>query len=280
MQFALWQYRVAGLNVSNSTILFGRGGFQEQRGCEQECGERGASSSKNARQFYAENIFEELDAPNEFYLDAAGGRLYYVANASDFDPGKATFVAPAWKTVVDVRGDQKTPVAGFRMVGVGVTQTRVTYFEDYEAVTSGDYTYHRGAAVFVEGAVAPTIRDCRFVRVDGNAVFLSNFVRNASITDSEFAFTGDNGITMIGSTDRIDGTSGNQPRYSTIAGNLLREIGQYQKQVLAACQPEAHFDQPNDQSMSWTTGLVFTAPIALLTSASSSPPSVSLSLVP
>ena len=32
---------------------------------------------------------------------------------------------------------------------------------------------------------------------------------------------------MIGSTQEVDGTGGNQPRYSTITGNLLHEIGMH-----------------------------------------------------
>ena len=112
-----------------------------------------------------------------------------------------------------------------------MTQTSISYFEDYEAVTSGDYSYHRGAALFVEGATGPSFRDSLFRRVDGNALFFSNFVRNASVLNSEFAFTGNDGITMIGSTEQIDGTGGDQPRFSTISQNLLHEIGVYQKQA-------------------------------------------------
>ena len=149
-------------------------------------------------------------------------------------------VVPYLRTLIDVRGTQRQPVTGFALEGVGVTQTATTYFEDYEAVTSGDYSYHRGAAVFVEGAVAPRVHDCAFVRVDGNALFLSKYVRNASVTASEFAYTGDNGVTMIGTTAAgakgVDGTDGEHPRWSTVSGNLLREIGVYQKQATPVWQ--------------------------------------------
>ena len=125
-QFALWQFKIRAVNTTNSTLLFGRGGFQEQRGCEQRCGLEWAHASKDSRQFYVENVKEELDAPNEFYLDTKEGKLYYIANSSDFDPGAADFVAPGLQSVIDARGSQADPVVGVALDGVGVTQTAVT----------------------------------------------------------------------------------------------------------------------------------------------------------
>ena len=62
---------------------------------------------------------------------------------------------------------------------------------------------------------------------------------------NEFSYTGDNAMSSFGSTGRclyqncsvklnynsgVDGRPGNQPRYTHIVGNLVREVGMWQKQ--------------------------------------------------
>jgi hypothetical protein len=82
-------------------------------------------------------------------------------------------------------------------------------------------------------------------RCDGNGLFLSNYNRNATILGNEFSFTGDNAMSSFGSTGRclyqncsiildynsgVDGRPGNQPRFTRVVGNLVREVGLWQKQ--------------------------------------------------
>ena len=62
---------------------------------------------------------------------------------------------------------------------------------------------------------------------------------------NEFRYTGDSAIAALGSTEMIDGTSGNQPREMKILNNLelMHEIGIYGKQSAAyfqslTCQTE------------------------------------------
>ena len=50
----------------------------------------------------------------QFFLSLDEKRLYYKPNASsDFDASTAEFVAPALKTVIEVRGTQQEPVSDF-----------------------------------------------------------------------------------------------------------------------------------------------------------------------
>ena len=261
-QYAFWQFQLQDVDKSKNELLFGRGGFQEQRGCEQKCGAKAAESRNDALEFYVENVFEELDAANEWYLDTKTRKLYYISNstATDgaaFDPESAQFVAPRLTQLIEIRGSQDVPVRNVSLEDVGITQAAVTYFEDYEARISGDYSFHRGAAVFVEGAVSPQVLRCNFTRTDGNALFFSNYVRYALVADSEFSFTGDNGITIIGTTQGIDGTDGNHPRNTTITRNILREIGMYQMQATPMWQSIAC-------ASTYTNNIVFNTPRAAL----------------
>ena len=62
--------------------------------------------------------------------------------------------------------------------------------------------------------------------------------RNATISESEFAWIGDSAIASWGYTQGIkgiygvgwDGTDGNHPRYNQIINNFVREIGIWEKQ--------------------------------------------------
>ena len=63
-----WIFEIASSNSTQNTIIFGRGGFQEARG----------SGSGGA--FYVANIFEELDSPNEWFLDKDTRTLYFMPN--------------------------------------------------------------------------------------------------------------------------------------------------------------------------------------------------------
>ena len=56
--------QVGEYDSSSGTFHFAKGGFQ---------GARGNDKGDN---FYIENVFEELDAPGEFYYDPMGKKLY------------------------------------------------------------------------------------------------------------------------------------------------------------------------------------------------------------
>lgn len=73
--------------------------------------------------------------------------------------------------------------------------------------------------------------------------------RNATITSSDFSFIGGNAMAAWGYTNEtdtdpgrpgvaitnaphagVDGTDGEHPRYTTVTGNVVREVGLYEKQ--------------------------------------------------
>jgi len=115
--------------------------------------------------------------------------------------------------------------------------------------SAGDWALERFAAVYLLGTEGAAINNCTFERLDGNAIMLSGYNRNATIAASDFAFLGGNAIASWGFTNEtetdparpgihltgapaagVDGTDGEHPRYTNVVGNLAREVGLYEKQ--------------------------------------------------
>jgi len=97
-------------------------------------------------------------------------------------------------------------------------------------------------AILIEGAEHVTLSQNTFSRLDGNAVFLSGYVRNTSVDSNEFVWLGESAVASWGRTDGVDATAGTQPYGTVMTSNLCHEIGHYEKQVscyFAAASGEA-----------------------------------------
>ena len=239
-------------------IDFGYGGYQEARGSGINAGQR----------FYIENVAEELDAPGEWFYDDAAGKLFLMSVRRSIDamPCRATpatpppplpappphfcsrcrpnitagelaaaaVAVPVLDAVVVINGSQSAPGAyatDISFTGFTVTQSRVTFLEQYEVPSGGDWSVHRGAAVFVQEAERVALAGLRVALTGGNGVVLSNHVVGAAVTDCEFVRTGDSGVILLGSTDGIDGSKPTYPNHNLIARNHMHEIGVYGKQT-------------------------------------------------
>ena len=66
--------------------------------------------------------------------------------------------------------------------------------EQFGVPSGGDWSLYRGGAIFVEGTEQLTLREGQYKRLDGNAIFLSGYNRNATIAKNELVFIGDNAI--------------------------------------------------------------------------------------
>lgn len=215
-----WQFAIKGRDNMKKEIYFDYGGYQEARGC------------LTGAEWYVENIFEELDAPGEWFYDETEMKLYLYPNGTLPSSGIGTNL----KRLINVQGSMDLPVYNITLMNITFTHTQPTYFEPYEVPSGGDWSIHRGGAVFVEGIDGFTIHKCGFFSPGGNGLFLSNYVRNAVVEANEFVFTGDSAIASIGSAELIDGTNRNQPRGNRIVGNLMHEIGIFGKQTSAYIQ--------------------------------------------
>ena len=94
---------------------------------------------------------QELDVPGEWFYDADLCLLYVFPNGTNLSV--ADVVVPVVDAVIVVNGSQSGPGAYAKNVsfsGFTITQSRVTFLEQYEVPSGGDWSIHRGAALFVQ----------------------------------------------------------------------------------------------------------------------------------
>jgi len=96
--------------------------------------------------------------------------------------------------------------------------------------SGGDWGLQRTGAVFLEGTERVVITNNTFTTLDGNALFLSGYNQYTLIENNEFVWIGDTAIASWGYSNEIDATGGDFPRYTQVIGNLIHEIGHFEKQ--------------------------------------------------
>jgi hypothetical protein len=211
-----WVFEIVSINSTQNTIMFGRGGFQEARG----------SGSGGA--FYVANIFEELDSPDEWFLNKDTRTLYFMPN----ETMPNVFVASQIPCLISVSGSSIEDSAHNVLVrGLTFTQTTNTYMRDYMVPSGGDWSVHRGGTIYLTNTRNITITHNLFTQLGSNGVALIDYNDATSITLNEFVWLADSAIILVGSTNGIDGYSvPSQPANTLIQSNLIHETGIYIKQ--------------------------------------------------
>eukprot|EP00794_Sanderia_malayensis_P005521 gene5521-6206_t len=208
-----WQFKLDSRNDTDHTLRWSYGGFQ------------GARGSGDGKEWYVENIFEELDVPGEWFLDETKMKLYYFPRG-----GLPTqIIVPKLENLVSVIGSQAKPVKGNQIMGLSFAHTTSTFLSGYQVPSGGDWSVHRNAMVVAHGTENLTISGCTFTAPGGNGIFIGNYTRNATIADNYIALAGDNGIAVVGHTLYINGTNGDQPRGTQILRNVIHDTGVWGK---------------------------------------------------
>ena len=235
-----WAFEVDRQSVANQTLQWSVGGFQ------------GAEGFDTAGNWYIENVFEELDAPGEFYFNATARRLFYFHNASVGTPPPTTltFEAVGAQVLLNVTGTRAEPARDVTVRNIQFRDTAATILEPHGMPSGGDWTLHRGGAITLQGTERLTVTSCSITQTDGNGISINGYNRNLSVEACELSWIGESGITSWGFTSRgmgggnvslppgvgMDGTGGEQPRGTRIVGNIVREVGIFQKQASAFFQ--------------------------------------------
>jgi len=219
------QWRLKAIDYDAQAIWFAAGGYQ--MGAKWDSNP--ARVNKSSR-FYIENVFEELDAPGEWYLDVKAGLLYYKPEAG-VDLANARVEAPVLQQLIRFIGTQDAPVRHINIEGFRLTQTASTYFEEYDVPSLSDWAVHRGGSVFLDGTRNCTIRNCWFDAVGGNGVFVNNYNRNATVTGCKFTETGDSAVCLVGDLSLTNGSRRAFPYECTVSNNLIHDGGVFGKQI-------------------------------------------------
>lgn len=232
-----FHYRIVRKDGDDRLIL--EGGWQNNR-----------QSGLHPKNRMVENIFEELDAPGEWFYDPASCTLYYYPMPGE-NIETAVFETPQLKHLVELKGTSQTPVRNISFEDIEFTQTERTFMERYEPLLRSDWTVYRGGAILMDGTDNCHIARCDFHNLGGNGVFLSNFNRNSSVSGSHFYQIGASAVCFVGNPDavrspsfeygksvpmkEIDRTIGpktdNYPTFCSASDNLIHHIGLFEKQV-------------------------------------------------
>lgn len=197
---------------------------------------------------FVEGIFEELDAPGEWYLDRRLGVLYFMPPAG-LDLATARVEAERLKTVVAVQGSEERPVRHVRLERLTLAHAARTCLDPYEPLLRGDWSIVRAGALFMEGAEDCSVLGCTFDAVGGNGVFLSGYHRRVCVEGCRFTAAGESAICLVGDRgavrcpstwqqqigdpeDKAPGpATPNYPADCRIHNNLIHGIGVIGKQV-------------------------------------------------
>ncbi|MBO9730004.1 MAG: PDZ domain-containing protein [Chitinophaga sp.] len=184
-----YHYRITGINTDGTLQL--EGGYQNNR-----------QMGMNEKERFVENIFEELDAPREWYYDKAGKTLYYkpVAGVS---PEKASVIISRLPEIVALKGTADKPVKNITFRNIRFAHSNATFMDTREPLLRSDWTIYRGGAVLLDGTTDCSILDCEFDHNGGNAVFVSNYNRRAYISGNEIHDAGGSGICFVGNKDAV-----------------------------------------------------------------------------
>ena len=145
-------------------------------------------------------------------------------------------VVPVLQQLIVTTGTQATPVKDLTIKGVNFRDSTAVYEEQWEVPSGGDWALHRSAAIFLTGTVNATVQGGTFKRLDGNAIMLNGYNRDATITQNEFVYIADNVIAGWGETKEWDGRNGDQPRNTLVSENFIHELGFFEKQSSAFFQ--------------------------------------------
>lgn len=231
-----FHYRITGKNSAQELQL--EGGWQNNR-----------PSPLHKKYRFVENIFEELNAPGEWYYDASAQQLYLYPPAG-IPLQSATLTAGKLDQLIALEGSAGKPLKNITITHIRFTQTNRTFMRTREPLLRSDWTIFRGGAIFCRGTENITISDCRLDELGGNAIFCSNYNRQVHIKDNHLFNIGASALAFVGSAaavrspafryelyvpwDSMDYTPGpgsnDYPQECTASGNLIHDIGLTEKQ--------------------------------------------------
>ncbi len=199
---------------------------------------------------YVENIFEELDAPGEWFLDRNKSILYYYP-PKGLDLKNAVVEVARLKHLVEIRGTAQSPVKWIDLRNFTFRHTLRTFMETREPLLRSDWRIYRGGALFLAGTEDCHVGECTFDQLGGNCIFVSNYNRRFHAVRCHLAEACANGIALVGdpdavrnplfsyddrhTLDQLDLTPGpksdNYPKECTVEDCLIYRTGRVEKQT-------------------------------------------------
>ncbi|MBO9617767.1 MAG: PDZ domain-containing protein [Niabella sp.] len=232
-----FHYRITGVDEAGKLQL--EGGWQNNRP---------AAMHKQYR--FVENIFEELDAPDEWFLDRKTATLYYFP-PKGLDLHTATIEVSQFRNSIELTGTSSNPLKNIVISDITFLHNERSFMETKEPLLRSDWTIYRGGTLLLENTENCKITHCRFFDNGGNAILLSGYNKQDTISNNHIANTGASAIAFVGKPDairsplfRYEGTipydkmdeipgprSNDYPQECIAVNNLIHDIGRIEKQA-------------------------------------------------
>jgi hypothetical protein len=237
-EWGSFHYRIKGIKNGQPEL---EGGWQNNR-----------PAPLHPKHRFVENIFEELDAPGEWFYDKTTRTLFLYPQ-----PGTTLSTAIVevshLKHILEIKGTPEIPVRNFTVKGIRFENTERTVMEHYEPLLRSDWMIYRGGAVLMENTENCIIEDSEFSDLGGNAVMISGYNLASGVTGSLFKQIGASAICFVGDTsavrsaafgyenfvpyaklDKTPGPKNNRyPAHCFAENNLIHDIGKIEKQATA-----------------------------------------------
>ncbi len=179
-----YHYRITGKNPDGSLAY--EGGWQNNRQMGMH------------REFrMVENLFEELDAPGEWFHNAASNQLYFMPEPGT-DLKRALVEVVRLRHLVEFRGSATAPVRFVSLQGFTFRHAARTFMDNREPLLRSDWTIYRGGAVVLTGAEDVRILDCEYDQPGGNAIFVNQYNRRVWIKGCHIHDAGASGVCFVG----------------------------------------------------------------------------------
>ena len=239
MHQALWgdmHWIVKGRNADGTLEL--EGGWQNNR-----------PSPMHPRYRMVENVFEELDVPNEWFFNKKEKTLYYYPEAGVQLKDAKVEVVRLQKLLV-FEGTKENPVQFLELKGFVFRHSARSFMENKEQLLRSDWTTFRGGAIQFTGAENCTISDSEFDQLGGNSIFINNYNRYITIKGCYIHHSGASGVAFVGDPamvrepifrygpqdfEGLDLTPGplgdNFPQDSRVEDCLITMTGRFEKQT-------------------------------------------------
>lgn len=199
---------------------------------------------------FVENVFAELDAPQEWFFDESTQTLYfYPENLAALS--HATIEAPQLAHLIEIRGSKDHPTKNISVRNITLSHTTHTFMQTQEPLLRSDWAIYRGAAIFIEHAQGIEIIRNRLVDLGGNAISINRFANDILVDSNHISNIGAGAINVIGDPSAVRSPSFTYndfvkledmdfalgpkndlyPSNTLIQDNLIHDIGRVEKQV-------------------------------------------------
>jgi len=224
-------------------------------------GDNSRGSGIHSQSVMVENIFEEIDAPTEWFYNKKTGILYLKpANGLTLDKTSVVEVAIATE-VIHIEGVEDGRLArNISFDGFILENTRRTLFDGtYVPLMRGDWGVVRSGALFLENTKNIKFENGSIRNIGGNGIFVSGHNKNVLIHNNDILNIGSSGILFAGDpdscrepsfwshtpkpdvkryythktsiNDRVKGPAkAHFPRECTVSNNHIKNVGIWEKQ--------------------------------------------------